>query len=237
MTVGRLLGWTGLLALGYAVVSLLVFLSQRSFIYFPKPAADSSGRLELQVHGQRVLVAHRPHPGPRALIYFGGNAEDVSLSRSALFAHVAERHSAVTVAGRSLGTGPAVHLAATQPVKRLVLLVPFDSLLAVARDTMPWLPVDLRLLDRWDAAAEAPLVRAPPHDRGGCRRSGRAHAPCRGPAPRLPARRGRAGSGARPRPQLADPQLGGLPRCPARPGTWPFPQPLAGAAGGAGRQT
>ena len=161
MTVGRLLSWTGLLALGYGVVSLLVFLSQRSFIYFPKPAADSSGRLELQVHGQRVLVAHRPHPGPRALIYFGGNAEDVSLSRSALFAHVAERHSAVTVAGRSLGTGPAVHLAATQPVKRLVLLVPFDSLLAVARGTMPWLPVDLLLLDRWDAAAEAPLVRAP----------------------------------------------------------------------------
>jgi hypothetical protein len=156
-----LLGWTGLLALGYPVVSLLVFLSQRSFIYFPQPAADPSGRLELQVQGKRVLVAHRPHPGPRTLIYFGGNAEDVSLSRSALHAHVAERHSAVTVAGRSLGTGPAVHLAATQPVKRLVLLVPFDSLLAVARGTMPWLPVDLLLLDRWDAAAEAPLVRAP----------------------------------------------------------------------------
>jgi uncharacterized protein len=43
---------------------------------------------------------------------------------------VAERHSAVTVVGRSLGTGPAVHLAATRPVQRLVLLVPFDSLLA-----------------------------------------------------------------------------------------------------------
>jgi len=197
MTVDRLLGWTGLLTLGYAGVALLVFLTQRSFIYFPQPAADPSGRLELQVEGKRVLVAHRPHPGPRALIYFGGNAEDVSLSRTelaallpdtalyllhyrgyggsegrpseaalradaqALYAHVAERHSAVTVVGRSLGTGPAVHLAATQPVKRLVLLVPFDSLLAVARGTMPWLPVDLLLLDRWDAAAEAPLVRAP----------------------------------------------------------------------------
>jgi len=86
MTVGRLLGWTGLLALGYAVVSLLVFLNQRSFIYFPQPAADSSGRLELQVEGKRVLVAHRPHPGPRALIYFGGNAEDVSLTRAELAA-------------------------------------------------------------------------------------------------------------------------------------------------------
>ncbi|CAK6692368.1 alpha/beta hydrolase [Synechococcus sp. CBW1107] len=197
MNVDRWLGWAGWLALGYGGVSLLVFLTQRSLIYFPQPAADPSGRLELQVEGKRVLVAHRPHPGPRALIYFGGNAEDVSLTRAelaallpdtalyllhyrgyggsegrpseaalradarALYAHVAERHSAVTVVGRSLGTGPAVHLAATRTVQRLVLLVPFDSLLAVARGAMPWLPLDLLLLDRWDVAAEAPLVRAP----------------------------------------------------------------------------
>jgi hypothetical protein len=57
------------------------------------------------VEGQRVLVTHRPHPGPRALIYFGGNAQDVSLSRSALYARVAERHSAVTVAGAALVAG------------------------------------------------------------------------------------------------------------------------------------
>ena len=79
----------------------------------------------------------------------------------ALFALVAQRHTAITVVGRSLGTGPAVHLAATRPIQHLVLLVPFDSLLAVARSAMPWLPVDLLLRDRWDAAAEAPLVRAP----------------------------------------------------------------------------
>jgi pimeloyl-ACP methyl ester carboxylesterase len=41
------------------------------------------------------------------------------------------------------------------------MLVPFDSLLAVAREAMPWLPVTLLLRDRWDAAAEAPLVAAP----------------------------------------------------------------------------
>ncbi|MCS5694192.1 lysophospholipase [Cyanobium sp. FGCU-6] len=172
-------------------------MTQRSFIYFPQPAADPSGRLEMMVEGKRILVAHRPHPGPRALIYFGGNAEDVSLTRGdlalllpdtalyllhyrgyggsegqpseaalradaqALYSLVARRHRQVSVAGRSLGTGPAVHLAATQPVRRLVLLVPFDSLLAVARNAMPWLPVDLLLRDRWDAAAEAPRVTAP----------------------------------------------------------------------------
>jgi hypothetical protein len=63
-----------------------MFLAQRSFIYFPGPAVDPSGRLELRVAGKRVLVAHRPHPGPRALIYFGGNAEDVSLTRAELAA-------------------------------------------------------------------------------------------------------------------------------------------------------
>lgn len=43
-----------------------------------------------------------------------------------------------------------------------MLLVPFDSLAAVARGAMPWLPVDLLLRDRWDAAAEAPYRNFPP---------------------------------------------------------------------------
>jgi pimeloyl-ACP methyl ester carboxylesterase len=193
----RWLGWTGALALAYGGLCLLMAVAQRSFIYFPQPAADPSNQLELLVDGTRVRVAQRSHRGPRALIYFGGNAEDVSLTRAelaallpetalyllhyrgyggsegrpsevairadaqALFAHVAQRHSSITVVGRSLGTGPAVHLAASRPVQRLVLLVPFDSLLAVARHAMPWLPVDLLLRDRWDAAAEAPRVQAP----------------------------------------------------------------------------
>lgn len=201
MMLARWFGWAAWLGLGlgvgYGAVCLLMGASQRSFIYFPQPAADPTHQLALQVAGTTVLVAHRPHPGPRALIYFGGNAEDVSLTRAelaallphtalyllhyrgyggsqgfpseaairadaqALYALVAQRHSAITVVGRSLGTGPAVHLAATQPVRRLVLLVPFDSLLAVARSAMPWLPVDLLLQDRWNAVAEAPSVRAP----------------------------------------------------------------------------
>jgi pimeloyl-ACP methyl ester carboxylesterase len=185
------------LALAYGGVCALMAAAQRSFIYHPQPAADPSGALILRVDNTLVRVSHRAHPGPRALIYFGGNAEDVSLTRAhlaaflpdtalyllhyrgyggsggrpseaairsdaqALFAVVAQKHSAITVVGRSLGTGPAVHLAATRPVRRLVLLVPFDSLFAVAQATMPWLPISLLLRDRWEATAEAPLVRAP----------------------------------------------------------------------------
>jgi pimeloyl-ACP methyl ester carboxylesterase len=36
----------------------------------------------LPVAGAEVVVSNRPHKGPNALIYFGGNAEDVSLSLS-----------------------------------------------------------------------------------------------------------------------------------------------------------
>ena len=79
----------------------------------------------------------------------------------ALYALVAQRPSAISVVGRSLGTGPTVHLAAMHPIRCLVLLVPFDRLLAVARSAMPLLPVDLLLRDRWDSATEAPRVRAP----------------------------------------------------------------------------
>lgn len=197
MTMASWGSWAAALGLGYGAVCLLMAANQRAFIYFPQPAADPGDRLVLQVDGRRLMVAHRAGTGSRALIYFGGNSEDVSLTRSqlaellpdtalyllhyrgyggsegspsevalradaqALYAMAAARHSSVMVVGRSLGTGPAVHLAATNPVSRLVLLVPFDSLLAVARGTMPWLPVSLLLRDRWNAAAEAPRVNAP----------------------------------------------------------------------------
>lgn len=57
-------------------VALLVF--QRALIYFPQPATLDAPRLTLEVDDAQVQVTVRPHEGPKALIYFGGNAEDVS---------------------------------------------------------------------------------------------------------------------------------------------------------------
>jgi pimeloyl-ACP methyl ester carboxylesterase len=61
-----------------ACVALYVF--QRSMIYFPQPgaAAEPAARLVLQMPGADVHVTVRPHAGPKAILYFGGNAEDVS---------------------------------------------------------------------------------------------------------------------------------------------------------------
>src|SRR5258708_35245101 len=69
-------------ALLYIALCLALFLAQRSFIYFPqtKSTGDNGTTLTLNVDGERILVATRPREGSDAVIYFGGNAEDVSHS-------------------------------------------------------------------------------------------------------------------------------------------------------------
>ena len=65
----------------YAAVCLVVFVYQRSLMYFPQPAANRVGitSMALKTPAGTAVVLTRPRPGPEALLYFGGNAEDVSL--------------------------------------------------------------------------------------------------------------------------------------------------------------
>jgi uncharacterized protein len=67
-------------ALVYLALCAVLFVNQRSMIYFPQPRSPGSGAatITLPADGAEVLVTVRPHGGPNALIYFGGNAEDVS---------------------------------------------------------------------------------------------------------------------------------------------------------------
>jgi pimeloyl-ACP methyl ester carboxylesterase len=75
--------------------------------------------------------------------------------------HAAARHTApVDVVGRSLGSGVAMQVAVRRPVQRLVLVTPFDSLVATAADLFPRLPVRRLLRDRWDSVAVADRLRA-----------------------------------------------------------------------------
>lgn len=80
----------------------------------------------------------------------------------ALLDHVATRHAGepVDVIGRSLGSGVAMQAAVRRPVERLVLVTPFDSLVAVAEDLFPRLPMRWLLQDRYDSAAVAADVQA-----------------------------------------------------------------------------
>ena len=71
-----------LLFAGYAAACIALFVFQRSFIYFPPPgpALQAPRTLTLAVPGAQLKVSERPLRGDQAVIYFGGNAEDVSAS-------------------------------------------------------------------------------------------------------------------------------------------------------------
>ncbi len=185
-----------LLYLGFCAA---LYLLQRSLLYFPQPRSPlAAGQvLSLPIAGGQVLVTARPHSGTRALIYFGGNAEDVATQLPlltaafpehglyllhyrgyggssgrpseaglladalALFDRVHGDHAQVTVMGRSLGSGVAVHLAAHRPVSRLVLVTPFDSIEALAAARFPLMPISLLLQDKYRSWQQAPRVSAP----------------------------------------------------------------------------
>ncbi len=119
---------------------------------------------------REVLAARFPGHTSYLFAYRGYGASDGSPSQGALCGdsltlidHVTERHPGghVDVLGRSLGSAVAVHVATNRPVDHLVLITPFDSLVATAADLFPGLPVGLLITDRWDSAAVAAQVRAP----------------------------------------------------------------------------
>jgi len=64
----------------YVALCAALFFFQRSLIYFPQPRAAGAGAatFALKSGDHEVLVTARAHDGPEALLYFGGNAEDVS---------------------------------------------------------------------------------------------------------------------------------------------------------------
>ena len=67
----------------------------------------------------------------------------------------------IVVLGRSLGSGVAVQLAASRPVRAVVLVSPFDSLRSLARKQYPFVPVSLLLKHPFDSLARAPGIEAP----------------------------------------------------------------------------
>jgi pimeloyl-ACP methyl ester carboxylesterase len=69
-------------AVMYVGCCVALFAMQRSMIYSPQRrfSADADTTFPLTVDGARLVVSSRTSPGSNAVIYFGGNAEDVSQS-------------------------------------------------------------------------------------------------------------------------------------------------------------
>lgn len=73
----------------------------------------------------------------------------------ALYDHVAPQHQHISLAGRSLGSGVAVYLAAHRPVERMALVTPYDSIASVAQTHYPYFPVRLLIKDTFDSVSRA----------------------------------------------------------------------------------
>lgn len=182
----------------YLALCLVTYLRQRQLLYFPTApvAAGDLAPLWVESGGERLKLWPL-NPGRReAVVYFGGNAEQVLYARELfesgfdrytvylvnyrgyggssgrpseagfltdglnVFDAAAALHDRVSLVGRSIGSAVAVHVAATRPVPKLVLVTPMDSVEALARRHYPLLPVSLLLKDRYRADASAPAVRA-----------------------------------------------------------------------------
>ncbi|MBI3368225.1 MAG: alpha/beta fold hydrolase [Burkholderiales bacterium] len=182
----------------YGGLCLVLYLAQDSLLYFPQPRANTGApTIRLATADAQVLVTTRPREGADAMLYFGGNAEDVSQSLPglaaafaehalylmhyrgyggstgepseaalfadalALFDQVRASHPNIVVVGRSLGSGVAVYLASQRSVARLVLVTPYDSIVQLAADRIPYFPVRWLLRDKFDSARHAAQVNAP----------------------------------------------------------------------------
>lgn len=76
----------------YAGLCLFFCLFQRSFIYMPMQAtAEHAAAVAFEVPGATLRVSCRPLEGEKALIYFGGNAEDVAFTLPELAAAFPDR--------------------------------------------------------------------------------------------------------------------------------------------------
>ena len=67
-------------AIIYVAICVLLFFVQRSLIYYPQPRANGerSATMPLSVPGAELVISLRAHDGPNAIVYFGGNGEDVA---------------------------------------------------------------------------------------------------------------------------------------------------------------
>jgi pimeloyl-ACP methyl ester carboxylesterase len=77
-----LLSLAAVVALVYVLLCAYLWLMQRSMMYFPTPPADAGPAESLSIRsGGDALRVWRLNPGrAEAILYFGGNAEDVALN-------------------------------------------------------------------------------------------------------------------------------------------------------------
>lgn len=89
--------------------------------------------------------------------------EDMLADALAIRDWIAETYpeNPVVVFGQSVGTGPAVHVAAHRAVAGVVLISPFTSMLSLVKEKVSWIPARLLLASPFRSDLEVERVKAP----------------------------------------------------------------------------
>ena len=77
-----------------------------------------------------------------------------------IFDSLKEKHSEVSVIGRSLGSGIATLVASKRTVKKLALITPYDSVESLAQESFPIFPMFILLKDKYNSVGRAKLIKA-----------------------------------------------------------------------------
>lgn len=188
-----------LVALAYLLLAAGMYLFQRSLLYFPVPYQTGINRDQVEISNQGIkLHGWILNPGkPRAIIYFGGNAEAIENNISdfettlsdysvylihyrgygksegkpsevalfsdaiAIYDQIRPKYQSISLMGRSIGSGVAVYLASKRDTEKLILLTPFDSIVALAQVHYPFIPVRWFARERFESFRYAPQITAP----------------------------------------------------------------------------
>ncbi len=84
----------GVLLLGYLALCAGMYFFQRNLLYFPRSRSLNGAEvtLKLPVPGAELIITKQEVEGPKAILYFGGNGEDVSFNLPA-FTKAFSNHS------------------------------------------------------------------------------------------------------------------------------------------------
>ncbi|MEI6686361.1 MAG: hypothetical protein WCN64_09500, partial [Planctomycetota bacterium] len=79
---GNVIKYGAIALLSYALLCTALFFFQRSLLYFPRKrsVSDPKSTLHFKVPGADLVITIKENKGPDAVLYFGGNGEDVSMN-------------------------------------------------------------------------------------------------------------------------------------------------------------
>lgn len=126
------------------------------------------GNAEAVENSAPFFINHFPNHTVYLVQYRGyghstGEPTQANLSTDSLviFDRIKPRHKAISVIGRSLGSGIATQLAANKHVNKLILITPFDSLQSLAQTRFPFFPMSILLQDKYNSLGHAKKIKAP----------------------------------------------------------------------------